>query len=101
MTKVRGVTGGGIASKNVSEVRAPKAEPISHSVSMNRPSVIGTSVHYKVPPLYNKVPYTTPNGPTPNTENLGPGGCGRQVMRAGSQSASVTRSMPKGRDLFK
>jgi hypothetical protein len=51
--------------------------------------------------LYNKVAYTTPVGPTNNTENLGPGGCGRMVMRAGSQSPSVTRPMPKGRDLFK
>ena len=103
MTKVRGVTGGGIAGKNVSQVKAPKAEPKPHAVSVGAVSRLGGMVSVDTPhkALYNKVAFTTPVGPTNNTENLGPGGCGRQVMRAGSQSASVTRPMPKGRDLFK
>jgi hypothetical protein len=99
MTRAR--SGGGILGKNVSQAKAPKAEPVSHSVSMNRPSEIGLAHHYTVPPIYNKVPYSTPHGPTDNTKDLGPGGCGRVVMRAGTQSANVTRPMPRGRDLFK
>ena len=96
-------TGGGINSRVVSQVKAPKAEPKPHGVSVGAVSRLGGMVSVDTPhkALYNKLAYTTPNGPTPNTENLGPGGCGRVVMRAGSQSASVTRPMPKGRDLFK
>ena len=40
MTKVRGVTGGGIESRQTTHVTAKKTEPVNHSVSMNRPSML-------------------------------------------------------------
>src|SRR6516165_9295685 len=103
MGKAHGYSGGGIEGRQVSQVKAPKAEPKPHGVSVGAVSRLGGAVSVDTPhkALYNKVAYTTPVGPTNNTENLGPGGCGRMVMRAGSQSPSVTRPMPKGRDLFK
>jgi hypothetical protein len=80
-------TGGGINSRVVSNVKAPKQEPRPHAVSVGAVSrlggVVGEGTPYKA--LYNKQGYTTPVGPTPNTENLGPGGCGRMVMKSGSQ----------------
>jgi hypothetical protein len=87
MTKVRGVTGGGILGNKVSNVTAPKREPVPNRVSPGAVSrqgaVVGEGTPYKS--LYDGRGYSTPQGPTPNTENLGPGGCGRQVMRSGSQ----------------
>jgi hypothetical protein len=68
---------------------------------MNRPSEIGLSHHYKVPPIYNPQKASTPVGPNHNFE-VGPG-AGRMVMRAGSQS-STPKPTPMGgpqRSLFK
>ena len=56
-------TGGGINSKPVSHVSAPKAEPTVHNISPNRPSQIGMSVHYVKSDLYQSS--TTPKGPEP------------------------------------
>jgi hypothetical protein len=103
MTKVRGVTGGGIAGKNVSQVKAPKAEPKPHGVSVGAVSRLGAVVGVGTPhkAIYNQQAYTNPVGPKPVVgADCKPGGC-RTVLRAGSQSASVTRPMPKGRDLFR
>jgi hypothetical protein len=83
MTKVRGVTGGGAAGKNVSEVTAPKREPIAHHISPNRPSMIGASTHFVKPPLYQSTVATTPYGATPSVP--GPGG-GRQILEHGTQA---------------
>ena len=100
MTKVRGVTGGGILGNKASHVNARKAEPVAHPVSMNRPSQIGLSHYFNPPPIYNKVTASTPVGPNHNFE-VGPG-AGREVMRSGTQAHhGPDRPMPKGRDLFK
>jgi hypothetical protein len=90
MTKL---TGGGINSRVVSNVSAPKREPINHSVSMNRPSMIGMQ-HWQNDAkgtLYNKQPFTTPLGTTPSV--AGPGG-GRMIMPSGSQSKTPRVSDP-------
>jgi hypothetical protein len=79
MTKVRGVTGGGILGNKVSNVTAPKREPVPLAVSQGAVSRLGAKVGVGTPysALYDGRGYSTPQGPTPNTENLGPGGCGR------------------------
>jgi hypothetical protein len=84
-------SGGGINSRVVSHTNAPKVEPRPHPVSPGAVSRLGTKVGPGTPnkPLYyNHISASTPVGPTNNTENLGPGGCGRQVMRSGSQSVT-------------
>ena len=72
--------GGGINSKPVSHVSAPKAEPTVHNISPNRPSQIGMSVHYVKSDLYQSS--TTPKGPNPPVAGVGGG---RMVMKSGSQ----------------
>jgi hypothetical protein len=95
----RAKSGGGLTSNKLVETRNPKAEPISHPVSMNRPSMIGASTHFVKPPLYNPVPYTTPTGPNHNFE-VGPG-AGREILPSGTQSkVAAPRPMPKGRPSF-
>jgi hypothetical protein len=83
MTKVRGVTGGGIDSKNVAHTNAPKREPINHPVSQGAVSRLGGMVGEGTPfkNLYSSKA-TTPFGTTPSV--AGPGG-GRMVMKSGSQ----------------
>jgi hypothetical protein len=83
MTRVRGVTGGGIDGKNVAHTNAPKAEPINHPVSQGAVSRLGAVVGVGTPHknLYSSKA-TTPFGTTPSV--AGPGG-GRMVMRSGSQ----------------
>jgi hypothetical protein len=80
-------TGGGINSKVVSNVNAPKREPISRAVDPGAVSrlgsMLGEGADFK--PLYQSSKATTPFGTTPSV--AGPGG-GRMVMRAGSQSAT-------------
>jgi hypothetical protein len=74
-------SGGGINMNKVSNVTAPKREPIPHAVSPGAVSrqggMVGVGTPYSA--LYDGRGYSTPQGPTPNTENLGPGGCGRQA----------------------
>jgi hypothetical protein len=103
MTKIRGVTGGGIAGRQVSSVTAPKKEPVNHPVSLDAVSRIGSHVGVGTPAaaLYNPIKASTPQGPTDNTKNLGPGGCGRQVLPSGTQSHHTSAPMGRGRDLFK
>ena len=83
MTKVRGVTGGGIDGKNVAHTNAPKAEPINHPVSQGAVSRLGAVVGVGTPHknLYSSKA-TTPFGTTPSV--AGPGG-GRMVMKSGTQ----------------
>jgi hypothetical protein len=90
-------TGGGINSKPVVQTRNPKVEPTVHNIDPRRPSQIGMSVHYVKTDLYQST--TTPKGPT-NLMTAGPGS-GRQILPCGTQARSVTRPMPKGRDLFR
>jgi hypothetical protein len=99
MTKL---TGGGINSRVVSNVSAPKREPVSHSVSVGAVSRLGgiLGVGTKFKPFYNGQGYSTPSGPTPGLDAR-PGGNGREIMRAGSQSKTpAPRPMGKGRSLF-
>jgi hypothetical protein len=100
MGKARGISGGGIEGRNVSETRNLKAEPVSHPVSMNRPSMIGASTHFVKPPLYSSsVKATTPIGATPSVAGVGGG---RMILKSGSQGKhGPDRPMPKGRDLFR
>jgi hypothetical protein len=105
MGKINGRSGGGIEGRQVSQTRAPKREPINNAVSQGAVSRLGNMVSVDTPhkSLYNPVKFSTPVGPTNNTENLGPGGCGRVVMRAGSQSPTpkVPSKIASGRSLFK
>jgi hypothetical protein len=89
-------TGGGINSKVVSNVNAPKQEPRSHAVSPGAVSrmggALGVGADHK--PLYQGAGYSTPRGPTDGMDAR-PGGNGRQVMRAGSQAPTpAARPMP-------
>jgi hypothetical protein len=101
MTKVRGVTGGGIDGKNVAHTNAPKQEPKPHAVSVGAVSRLGGMVG-EVTPLkslyanYNPVRASNPIGPTDGMK-AGPGS-NRTVLPSGSQaSVSAPRSMGKTR----
>jgi hypothetical protein len=101
MGKAHGISGGGIEGRKVSETLAPKREPISHPVSMNRPSMIGASTHFVKPPLYQSSVASTPVGATPGND-CRPGGNGRQIMPSGSQSKTPAPTpMGRGRSLFR
>jgi hypothetical protein len=96
-------TGGGINSKVVSQVKAPKAEPKPHGVSVGAVSRLGGVVGVGTPlkNLYNKQAYTTPVGPNHNFE-VGPG-AGRVCLPSGSQSKTpaAPSKIASGRSLFK
>jgi hypothetical protein len=81
----------------------PKREPINHSVSMNRPSMIGLP-HWQNDAkgaLYQSSKASTPYGATPGND-CRPGGNGRMILPSGSQSKTpAPRSMGTGRSLFK
>jgi hypothetical protein len=83
MTKVRGVTGGGILGNKVSNVKAAKAEPTAYKVEPGRTSTIGQSVYFHKGPLQTQGGYSNPVGPTPNT--VCGVGAGRTVAKSGSQ----------------
>jgi hypothetical protein len=87
MGKSRGLSGGGLESNKLVETRNPKGEPVSHPVSMNRPSMIGLQ-HYvneaKGALYQHRGVDSTPKGPNHNFE-VGPG-AGRQILRSGSQA---------------
>jgi hypothetical protein len=93
-------TGGGINSRVVSQVNAPKREPHIDNISPNRPSQIGMSVHYVKSDLYQSS--TSPKGPNPVVgAECKPGG-GRVVLPSGSQSRTPNPApMGRGRSLFK
>jgi hypothetical protein len=102
MTKIRGVTGGGIDGNKVSQTNAPKREPIAHPVSPGAVSRLGAKVGLGTPEkhlYYNKVTASNPIGPTDGMAQ-GPG-ANRTVMPCGSQASTPSpRPMPKGRPTF-
>jgi hypothetical protein len=91
MTKL---TGGGPNSRVVGNYVDRKVEPKSYAVDPGRAADIGMTVHYHKLPLHQGAGYSTPQGPTDNTQNLGPGGCGRQVLRSGSQAKTPSVTPP-------
>jgi hypothetical protein len=97
------LTGGGYGSRVVSNVQSPKTEPRVDQIDPRRPSQIGLSVHYVKEPLYQSSKASTPYGATPG-HDCRPGGNGRVVLPAGSQSrtpAAKATIAPPGRSLFK
>jgi hypothetical protein len=100
MTKVHGVTGGGILGNKVIETSAPKREPIVNVVSPGAVSRLGGMVGPGTPHknIFSSTA-TTPYGATPSV--AGPGG-GRMIMPSGSQSKTPAPTpMGRGRSLFK
>jgi hypothetical protein len=93
MTKVRGVTGGGISGNKVSSVYSPKTEPKPHAVSVGAVSrlggLVGEGAKFKA--FYNQQGYTNPIGPTPSVAGVAGG---RIVLPCGSQS-SVKAPTPR------
>jgi hypothetical protein len=79
-------TGGGINSRVVSNVNAPKQEPRPHAVSVGAVSRIGAVVSVDTPhkALMQGAGYSTPVGPTSGLDAR-PGGNGRMVMKSGTQ----------------
>jgi hypothetical protein len=97
----RATSGGGIRMNKVSQINAPKREPIVNQIDPNRPSQIGLSAHYIKQPLYQSTTASTPYGATPGND-CRPGGNGRMIMPSGSQSKTpAPHPMGKGRSLFK
>jgi hypothetical protein len=94
---------GGLKSKNVSNVRAGKAEPYPNKMNLKGVSQIGqsmgnhltekTKVLKNVPsPLYGGRGYSQPVGPTDNVAACGVGG-GRVIYKSGSQGG-MTKTPP-------
>jgi hypothetical protein len=94
-------SGGGINSKQTSHYTDAKKEPVVHPVSIGATSRIGSAlgvgtVHKN---LYSSKA-STPFGATPNND-CRPGGNGRMIMKAGSQSATpAPRRMERGEPEF-
>jgi hypothetical protein len=88
MGKAHGYSGGGIEGRQTASYKDPKTEPRVNVVSPGAVSRLGGMVGPGTPhkSLYQHSVASTPVGATNNTQNLGPGGCGRMVMRSGSQS---------------
>jgi hypothetical protein len=87
-------SGGGYGSRNVKDVRAPKAEPRPRAVHPGGVGQLGQSQgthvtrgqesNYRGDPFYRGKGYATPVGPTDNVAACGVGG-GRKVYASGSQ----------------
>jgi hypothetical protein len=77
-------SGGGINSRVVSNVKAPKAEPTSYAVTPGRASTIGQSVYFHKGPLQTQGgAYSNPIGPS---DNMGQGpGANRVTLPHGTQ----------------
>ena len=76
--------GGGIAGKNVRQVRAPKVEPTARGANPVAVDQFGQALAHKADPLFGRG-YNPPHGPTDNVAAVGVGG-GRTVMRSGTQA---------------
>jgi hypothetical protein len=109
MTKIRGVTGGGIDGNKVQHIPRPKVEPTPHAISVGAVARIGQAQYpgAQTGPLYEGRGYaakynaTTPSGPTSGLD-CRPGGNGRVISKSGSQAHhSGTTPMGGGRSLFK
>jgi hypothetical protein len=81
MAKAR--SGGGINSRVVKHVNAPKQEPKPHAVSPGAVDMQGQAVAFKKPPLVSGKGYQPP-GPNWNTKQ-GPG-ANRTIYKSGSQA---------------
>jgi hypothetical protein len=98
----------GIASKNVANVRAPKAEPIANRASVKGVSQIGQMLGNHLtektkilkgvakPVFDGRRGYEPPVGPTDNVKAVGVAG-GRNVYRSGQQGThgSVNAGNPR------
>jgi len=87
--------GGGIASRNVHHVSAPKTEPKPHARNPatiaqygalvgNHATHQGKSTPYRGDPDFTRSGYSPPVGPTDNVAACGVGG-GRKIYGSGSQ----------------
>ena len=103
--------GGGIASKNVRHVSAPKSEPRAHARNPGAVAQYGAhpgshvtdrseSTRYRGEPDFTRSGYSPPQGPT-SFSNVGPGG-GRKIYGSGSQQQYGSGGPPKpaGRDIL-
>ena len=86
---------GGIASRNVANVRAPKVEPRPNKMNVKGVSQIGQALGNHITeaskvlkgvakPVYDGRGYAPPVGPTDNVSAVGVGG-GRNIYRSGFQ----------------
>jgi hypothetical protein len=90
---------GGLHSKNVRHVDAPKAEPKPHAMSKDAATQIGLQTAYLKDNLVRGSGYATPKGPTDNVKAVGVGG-GRTIHQSGSQHGLTTRQLPEGNDIL-
>ena len=89
---------GGLHSRNVRHVDAPKAEPKPHGASPAGASQLGQQTAYLKDELIRGRGYATPKGPTDNVAAVGVGG-GRTVYESGSQHGlKPVHPLPPGRD---
>ena len=91
--------GGGLHSKNVRHVDAPKAEPKPHGASPAGASQLGQQTAYIKDELIRGRGYATPKGPTDNVAAVGVGG-GRTIHQSGSQHGLTIRQIPEGKDIL-
>jgi hypothetical protein len=95
---------GGVASRNVANVRAPKAEPVANRASVKGVSQIGQMLGNHIternkvlkgvakPVFDGRRGYEPPVGPTDNVKAVGVGG-GRTIYRTGvSRSVRLSQS---------
>jgi hypothetical protein len=111
MTKVRGVTGGGIDGNKVRHIPQPKSEPKPYSISVGATQRIGQAQYpgartgplVEGPGFYQGRSYASSIAPgkmVGPTDGLDcrPGGNGREILRAGSQAKTpAPTSMGTGR----
>jgi hypothetical protein len=101
---------GGIAGKNVANVRAPKAEPVANRASVKGVSQIGQMLGNHIterdkvlkgvakPVFDGRRGYEPPGMISDPVKAVGVGG-GRNIYKTGSQQGLVTRANnPRGRD---
>jgi hypothetical protein len=93
--------GGGIASRNVRNVTAPKVEPKPHARNPGRvgqwgqmqgdhvTTLGGGQTSYRGEPDFTRRGYATPVGPTDNVKAVGVGG-GRTIYQSGTQCQTGT-----------
>jgi hypothetical protein len=87
---------GGLHSKNVRHVDAPKQEPKPHRASPAGAAQIGVKTAFVKDPVIQGKGYATPVGPTPSV--AGPGG-GREIYPSGGQHGlRPAQPLPEGRD---